>query len=100
MLKLKVTKFLVKLTQENIVVYKLFLSLNISDFSLFLIQKLHPQQKGAGEEYIQEHWNYVLIDSRQEDHNKILIFHILFSKVSKDSKVLGLNCTDRLGWAI
>ena len=78
MLKLKVTKFLVKLTQENIVVYKLFLSLNISDFSLFFVQKLHPQQKGAGEEYIQEHWNYVLIDSRQEDHNKILIFHILF----------------------
>ena len=51
--KIKVTKFLVKLyqfkflvnTDKNIFVYKLFLFLNISDFSLFFMQKLDPQQK-------------------------------------------------------
>ena len=45
--------FLVKLSQfkllvirdKNIFVYKLFLSLNISDFSLFFMQKLNPYQK-------------------------------------------------------
>ena len=31
--------------QKNIFVYKLFLLLNISDFSLFFIQKLHPPEK-------------------------------------------------------
>ena len=41
-------KFLVN-TDKNIFVYKLFLSLNISDFSLFFMQKLDPQQKdGVG----------------------------------------------------
>ena len=30
------------MASENIFVYKLFLSLNISDFSLFFMQKLHP----------------------------------------------------------
>ena len=52
--KLKLTKFLVKLslfklvnTDKNIFVYKLFLSLNILDFSLFFMQKLDLQQKEA-----------------------------------------------------
>ena len=52
--KLKLTKFLVKLslfklvnTDKNIFVYKLFLSLNILDFSLFFMQKLNLQQKEA-----------------------------------------------------
>ena len=58
MIKLKVTKFLVKLCQfkflvnidKSIFIYKLFSSLNISDFSLFFMQKLEPQQKeGVGE---------------------------------------------------
>ena len=52
-IKLKVTKFLVKLshfkflfnTDKNIFVYKLFSSLNILDFSLFFMQKLDPQKK-------------------------------------------------------
>ena len=47
---LKVTKFLVKIsqleflatTEKNIFVYQLFLSLNISDFSLSFMQKGHP----------------------------------------------------------
>ena len=55
-LKLKVTKFLVKLSQfkfllntdKNIFVYKLFLFLNISDVSFFFMQKLDPQQKEGG----------------------------------------------------
>ena len=50
-MKLKVTKCLVKLSQfkflvnadKNIFVYKLFSSLNISDFSLFFMQKLDPR---------------------------------------------------------
>ena len=80
-LKLNVTNFLVKLSQlkfldKNIFVYKLFLSLNISDFSLFFMQKLHPSRKnrrtmlGALELRADRH--------RRGDHNKILIFHILF----------------------
>ena len=56
-INLKLTKFLVKLSQfkflvntdKNIFAYKLFLSLNISDFSLFFGQKLDPEQKeGVG----------------------------------------------------
>ena len=47
---LKVTKRLVKISQfeflfmtkQGILVYKLFLSLNIPDFSLFFIEKLQP----------------------------------------------------------
>ena len=47
---LKVTKFLVKISQfeflvtaeQRILVYKLFLSLNIPDFSLFFVKKLQP----------------------------------------------------------
>ena len=47
---LKVTKFLVKIsqfefsvmTEKNIFVYKLFLSLNISDFNIFFMWKLQP----------------------------------------------------------
>ena len=47
---LKVTKFLVKIsqfeflvmTQQRILVYKLFLSLNIPNFSLFFVIKLQP----------------------------------------------------------
>ena len=53
-LKLKVTKFLVKLSQfkflvntdKNIFVYKLLLPLFISDFSLIFMKKLHPSRKG------------------------------------------------------
>ena len=30
------------MTEKTIFVYKLFLSLNISDFGLFFMQKLHP----------------------------------------------------------
>ena len=41
---MKVTKLLV-MTEKNIFVYTLFLLLNISDFSLFFIQKLHPLKK-------------------------------------------------------
>ena len=60
MLKLKVTKFLIQLSQfksfvspdKNIFVYKLFLSLNISDFILSFMKKLHPQQKGRGREWV------------------------------------------------
>ena len=56
-LKLKKTKFLVKLSQfkflintdKNIFVYKFFVW-NISDFSLFFMQKLDPQQKEGVEE--------------------------------------------------
>ena len=44
LVKLSQFKFLVN-TDKNIFVYKLFLSLNISDFSLFFMQKLDPQQK-------------------------------------------------------
>ena len=48
LVKLSPFKFLVK-TDKNIFVYKLFSSLNISDFSLFFMQKLDPQQKeGVG----------------------------------------------------
>ena len=51
-IKLKLTKFLVKLSQfkflvntdKSIFVYKSFVW-NISDFSLFFMQKLDPQQK-------------------------------------------------------
>ena len=47
---LKVTKFLVKIsqfeslvtTEQRILVYKLFLSLNIPDSSLFFVEKLQP----------------------------------------------------------
>ena len=47
---LKVTKFLVKISQfellvmtkQKILVYKHFLSLNIPDFSLFFVKKLQP----------------------------------------------------------
>ena len=47
---LKVTKFLVKIsqfeflvmTEKNIFAYKLFLSLNISDFNLFLCENCNP----------------------------------------------------------
>ena len=50
---LKVTKFLVKISQfeflimieESILVYKLFLSLNILDFSLHFVLKLQPHMK-------------------------------------------------------
>ena len=50
---LKVTKFLVKIpqfeflvtTEQRILVYKLFLSLNISDFSLSFVKKLQPPWK-------------------------------------------------------
>ena len=50
---LKVTKFLGKISQfeflvitkENIFAYKLFLSLNISDFNLFFMWKLQPPWK-------------------------------------------------------
>ena len=50
---LKVAKFLVKISQfeflvmieKNIFAYKLFLSLNISDFNLFLMWKLQPPEK-------------------------------------------------------
>ena len=50
---LKVTKFLVKIpqfeflvtTEQRILVYKLFLSLNISDFSLSFVKKLQPRLK-------------------------------------------------------
>ena len=50
---LKVTKFLVKMsqfeflvmTEQNIFAYTLFLSLNIPDFSFFFIQKLQPPLK-------------------------------------------------------
>ena len=52
-IKLKVTKFLVKFskfkflvnTDKKIFLYQLFLSLNISNFSLVFMQKLDPQQK-------------------------------------------------------
>ena len=56
-IKLKLTKFLVKLSQfkflvntdKNIFVYKFFVW-NISDFSLFFMQKLAPRRKrGWGE---------------------------------------------------
>ena len=51
---LKLTKFFVKIYQfkfllmaeKNIFVYKLFLSLNISDFGLFFKQKLQPSENG------------------------------------------------------
>ena len=50
---LKVTKFLVKIsqfeflvtTEKNIFAYKLFLSLNISDFNLFFMWKLQTPLK-------------------------------------------------------
>ena len=34
------------MTEKNIFMYKLFLSSNISDFSLFVIQKLNPPSQG------------------------------------------------------
>ena len=34
------------MTEKNIFMYKLFLSSNISDFSLFVIQKLNPPSHG------------------------------------------------------
>ena len=50
---LKVTKFLLKMsqfeclvtTEKNVFAYKLFLSLNISDFNLFFIWKLKTPEK-------------------------------------------------------
>ena len=33
------------MTENNIFVYKHFLSLNISDFSLFFMEKLQPPEK-------------------------------------------------------
>ena len=50
---LKVTKFLVEIsqfeflvmTEKNIFAYKLFLSLNISDFNLFLCENCNPPEK-------------------------------------------------------
>ena len=50
---LKVTKFLGKIsqfeflvmTEKNIFAYKLFLSLNISDFNLFLCENCNPPEK-------------------------------------------------------
>ena len=50
---LKITKFLAKvfqfeffvITEKNIFVYKIFLSLNISDFSLYFMWKLQPISK-------------------------------------------------------
>ena len=50
---LKVTKFLGKIsqfeflvmTEKNIFAYKLFLSLNISDFNLFLCENCNPLKK-------------------------------------------------------
>ena len=58
--KLKVTKFLVQLSQfrflvntdKNIFFYKLFLSLNISDFSLFIFYAKtgSPAERGDGSE--------------------------------------------------
>ena len=54
-IKIKGTKFLVKFSQfkflvntDNIFVYKLVSSLNISDFSLFFTQKLRPQSIESG----------------------------------------------------
>ena len=64
-IKLKVTKFSVKLSQfkflvntdKNIFIYKFFLSLNASDFGLIFMQKLDPQEKeGVGEvHYLKKH---------------------------------------------
>ena len=50
---LKVTKFLVKIsqfeflvtTEQRLLVHKLFLSLNILNFSLFFVEKLQPLWK-------------------------------------------------------
>ena len=50
---LKVTKFLLKFsqfeflvtTEQSLLVYKFFLSLNIPDFSLFFVEKLQPPEK-------------------------------------------------------
>ena len=50
---LKVTKFFAKIsqfeflvmTEKNIFAYKLFLSLNISDFNLFLCENCNPPEK-------------------------------------------------------
>ena len=39
-------KFLV-MTEKNIFIYKLFLLLNISGFSLFFMQKLQPSEKNS-----------------------------------------------------
>ena len=48
LVKLSQFKFLVK-TDKNVFVYELFSSLNVSDFSLFFMQKLDLQQKeGVG----------------------------------------------------
>ena len=55
-IKIKGTKFLVKFSQfkflvntdKNIFVYKLVLSLNISDFNLFFTQILRPQPIESG----------------------------------------------------
>ena len=63
------------------------------------MQKLHPQQKEGGTGVL------CPLDSRRvEDHNKILIFHIIFifcmGRLAQwDAKVLSLNPTNRLGWA-
>ena len=50
---LRVTKFFQKIsqfeflvmTEQSVLVYKLFLSLNIPDFSLFFVEKLQPSLK-------------------------------------------------------
>ena len=65
-IKLKVTKFLFKLSQfnilvntdQNVFVYKLSLSLNISDFSLIFMRKLSSRKRGWYT--MLRHWNYPL----------------------------------------
>ena len=42
-LKISQFEFLV-MTEQNVFVYKLFLSLNIPDFSLFFLEKLQPPE--------------------------------------------------------
>ena len=67
---LKVTRFLLKIsqfellfmTEENIFAYKLFLSLNISDFSLSFMWKLHPRPENRSPLSQQSHsksWGHV-----------------------------------------
>ena len=83
-MKLKVTKLLVSQfkflvdTDKNTFVYKFFLSLKISDFSLFFSAKTVPPTERGWKHTMLGHPIYLLIGSRREDHNKVRIFHVLF----------------------
>ena len=77
-LKLKSTNILVKFSQKNILFIN-FLCLEIfQTLVYFCCLEMFQTSLFFRGTLCYGHWNYVLINSRREDHNKILMFHILF----------------------